>query len=200
MGLNDPYHLVFMNLCRLLPLCNWVVLYDLTALGRSNDTSLLRIGYRKDTGFCLRHTLSHTCISHSEESELPCCEQPLWKPTWWDLSLLPKSNKNPKPANNHMHKLLNGFSCPWNDCKLADKVTATLLEIIRHKYPTKVPLIVQSVKNLSAMQETWILFLGREDTLEKETATHSSMLAWEIPWTEEPGRLQSIGSQELDTT
>ena len=53
------------------------------------------------------------------------------------------------------------------------------------------------VKNLPAMQETWVRFLGWEDPLEKEMATHSSVLAWEIPWTEEPGRLQSIGSQRV---
>ena len=50
------------------------------------------------------------------------------------------------------------------------------------------------------MQETWVQFLGREEPLEKEMATHSSILAWRIPWTEEPGRLQSMGSQESDTT
>ena len=50
------------------------------------------------------------------------------------------------------------------------------------------------------MQEMQVLSLGREDALEKEMATHSSILAWEIPWTEEPGRLQSMGSQESDTT
>ena len=61
-------------------------------------------------------------------------------------------------------------------------------------------LIAQLVKNFPAMQETWVRFLGWEDPLEKETATHSSILAWKIPWTEEPGRLQSIGSQELDMT
>ena len=47
-----------------------------------------------------------------------------------------------------------------------------------------------------AMQETWVRSLGWEDPLEKETATHSNILAWEIPWTEEPGRLQSMGSQK----
>ena len=50
------------------------------------------------------------------------------------------------------------------------------------------------------MQEIQVWSLGQEDPLKKEMATHSSILAWEIPWTEEPGRLQSIGSQELDTT
>ena len=56
------------------------------------------------------------------------------------------------------------------------------------------------VRNLSAMQEiqkTWILSLGREDPLEEEMATHSSILAWRIPWTEEPGGLQSMGSQRV---
>ena len=53
------------------------------------------------------------------------------------------------------------------------------------------------VKNLSAMQETWVRSLGWEDPLEKEMATHSSILAWRIPWTEEPGGLQSMGSQRV---
>ena len=50
------------------------------------------------------------------------------------------------------------------------------------------------------MQKTQVQFLDWEDPLEKEMATHSSILAWRTPWTEEPGRLQSMGSQELDTT
>ena len=58
--------------------------------------------------------------------------------------------------------------------------------------------IAQSVKNLSAMQETWVRFLGWEDPLDKEIATHYGILAWRIPWTEEPDRLQSMGSQESD--
>ena len=61
-------------------------------------------------------------------------------------------------------------------------------------------LIVQSVKNLPAMQETQVQLLGQEDPLEKEMATHSSILAWRVPWTEEPGRLQPTGSQESDMT
>ena len=56
------------------------------------------------------------------------------------------------------------------------------------------------VKNLPTMQETWVGSLGQEDTLEEGVATHSSILAWGIPGTEEPGSLQSTGSQELDTT
>ncbi len=56
-------------------------------------------------------------------------------------------------------------------------------------------LVAQIVKNLPATQETQIRSLGQKDPLEKEMATHSSILAWEIPWTEEPGGLQSMGSQ-----
>ena len=57
--------------------------------------------------------------------------------------------------------------------------------------------MAQTVKNLPAMQETWVHSLGWEDLLEKGTATHSSILAWKIPWTEEPGRFW--GRTELDT-
>ena len=55
--------------------------------------------------------------------------------------------------------------------------------------------MAQMVKNLPAMQETWVRSLGQQDPLEKKMATHSSILAWTIPWTEEPGGLQSMGSQ-----
>ena len=60
-----------------------------------------------------------------------------------------------------------------------------------------------AVKNPPVMQETqetWVQSLGQEDPLEKEMATHSSIVAWRIPWTEEPGGLQSMGSQKLDRT
>ena len=58
-------------------------------------------------------------------------------------------------------------------------------------------LVAQRLKRLPAMQETWVQSLGQEDPLEKEMATHSSILAWRIPWTEEPGGLQSTGSQRV---
>ena len=58
-------------------------------------------------------------------------------------------------------------------------------------------LVVQMVKNLPATQETWVQSQGREDPLEEGMATHSSILTWEIPWTEEPGGLQSIGPKRV---
>ena len=57
--------------------------------------------------------------------------------------------------------------------------------------------MTQNVKNLPAKQETWVHSLGREDPLEEDMATHTSTLAWEIPWTEEPGELQSMGLQRV---
>ena len=58
-------------------------------------------------------------------------------------------------------------------------------------------MVAQMVKNLPSLQETWVQSLGWEDTLEKGMATHSSILAWTIPWTEEPGGLQSMGSKRV---
>ena len=68
-------------------------------------------------------------------------------------------------------------------------------------YLTWAPPLAQTVKNLPTTRETWVQSLGQEDPLEKGMATHSSILAWRIPWTEELGRLQSVhGVAELDTT
>ena len=61
----------------------------------------------------------------------------------------------------------------------------------------RVSLVAQMKKNLSTMQETCVLLLGREDLLEKEMITHSSILAWEMPWIEDPVRVQSMGSQRV---
>ena len=58
-------------------------------------------------------------------------------------------------------------------------------------------VVAQLVKNPPAMQETWVQSLGWEDSLEKGTPTYSSVLAWRIPWTEEPAGLQSVGSQKV---
>ena len=71
-------------------------------------------------------------------------------------------------------------------------------ELTRFFQKTKpVALVAQMVKNSPAMRETWVQSLGWEGPLEKGMATHSSILAWRIPWTEEPGGLQSLGSQRV---
>ena len=71
---------------------------------------------------------------------------------------------------------------------------AQIIFVTPFKHPS---LVAPMVQNLPAMQETWIQSLGREDPLEKRTATHSSTLAWKIPWIEEPGGLQSMGLQRV---
>ena len=88
-----------------------------------------------------------------------------------------------------------------DDCKPRHSVE--ILErphLGRHlSHPTKpsASLVAQRLKRLPGMQETLVRSLGWEDPLEKEMATHSSTLAWRIPWREEPGRLQSMGSQRV---
>ena len=74
-----------------------------------------------------------------------------------------------------------------------------LLEALKENVFYRASLVVQRLKHLPAMWETWVQSLGREDPLEKEMATHSSILAWRIPWTEELGGLQSTGCKESDT-
>ena len=68
---------------------------------------------------------------------------------------------------------------------------------VRNILELPVTLVAQTIKNLPAMQETQVRSLGWEDPLEKRMATHSSILAWRIPGTEEPGRLHSMGSQRV---
>ena len=73
----------------------------------------------------------------------------------------------------------------------------TIFSQSNNEGPKRSPLVAQMVKNLPAMQETQVQSLDLEDPLEKGIATHSSILAWRIPWTEEPGRLQSMESQRV---
>ena len=74
-----------------------------------------------------------------------------------------------------------------------------LLKVVESRLQQReTQVVVQVVKNLPAMQKTRVRFLGREDPLEKGMATHSSILAWRIPWTEEPGGLQSMGLQRVE--
>ena len=74
--------------------------------------------------------------------------------------------------------------------------------LLKYYFPSKYETspVAQTLKHLSIMRETQVRSLGWEDPPEKEMAIHSSTIAWKIPWTEEPGRLQSMGSKELDTT
>ena len=105
-----------------------------------------------------------------------------------------------------MARLSGRLSVPGNedrqDCQLCYRLalyTGSQVSPWFQKLPWA-SLVAQRLKYLPGMRETWVRSRGREDPLEKEMATHSSILAWRIPWTEEPGGLQSMGPQESDTT
>ena len=93
----------------------------------------------------------------------------------------------------HCRQILYHMS--YQGSSLFPTIWNSIINMIYDKYVAS--LVAQRLKNLPAMRETWVRFLGREDPLEKEMATHSSILAWRIPWMEEPGGLQSMGSQRV---
>ena len=113
---------------------------------------------------------SKTLLNSSGESGHPC--------------LLPDFRGNAFNFSPLMIMFAVGLSC---------------VAFIMLRYVPSIPasLVAQSLKHLPPMQETQVQSLGWEDPLEKEMATHSSILAWRIPWSEEPGRLQSTGSQRV---
>ena len=85
-------------------------------------------------------------------------------------------------------------------CEFISELSVSLIFVsvfVPYHPVLRTSLVAQMVKHLPTMQETRVQSLGWEDLLEKEMATHSSILAWKIPWTEEPGRLQSVGSQRV---
>ena len=90
-----------------------------------------------------------------------------------------------------------GNSCQATSYFLCENFLFPLYSLSRFLSCPRASLVAQSVKNLPAVQETGVRSLGQEDSLEKEMATHSRILARIIPWTEEPGRLQSMGSQRV---
>ena len=99
-----------------------------------------------------------------------------WKLRGPYMTLGPPPEQEPIPL---------GSKCQWAyECKSLPNVRRT-------------SLVAQTVKHLSTMWETWVRSLGWEDPLEKEMAIHSRIIAWKIPWTERPGRLQSMGSQRV---
>ena len=140
----------------------------------------------------------------------------LWNTNWaknWGAWCQGRGNTQLKPPLNP-----NPPNIPWRSwcivvCKVIfckkhswDFILTNVLRLLRSN--TEAPLIfnfcllesqkvAQRVKHLPAMQETWVWSLGQENPLEKEMATHSSTLAWKIPWMEVPGRLQSMGSQRV---
>ena len=113
-----------------------------------------------------------------------------WRSNWQHLLDHWKSKRVPE---KHLPLLYWLRQSLWL-CGSPQSVVSLAKLIFQHN---KTSLLAQMVKHLSAMRETWVQPLGQEDPLEKEMAIHSSTIAWKIPWTEEPGRLQSMGWQRV---
>ena len=114
-----------------------------------------------------------------------------------DLGLV-GSQRRIQPERSASSMVVGGWST--SDLKGGLGGTASMIRVVIYGLSivwSRASPMAQMVKNLPAVQETWVRSLGQEDLLEKEMATHSSILAWEIPWTEQPGGLQSIGSQRV---
>ena len=105
-------------------------------------------------------------------------------PKYWSFSF------NISPSSEHPG--LISFRMDWLDLLAVQGTLKSLLQ--HHNWAS---LVAQRLKHLPPMWETWVRSLGREDPLEKEMVAHSSILAWRIPWTEEPGGLQSTRSQRV---
>ena len=91
--------------------------------------------------------------------------------------------------------VLHHFSVTWT--YTSGTRSGPIKQAVRQEFGLALSTVAQTVKRLPTMQETQVQSLGQEDLLEKEMATHSSILAWKIPWVEEPGRLQSMLSQRV---
>ena len=89
------------------------------------------------------------------------------------------------------------FASIWGECNCVVVWTFFGIAFLWESLSFWASLVAQMVKRLPAMQETWVRFLGWEDPLKKEMVIHSTTLAWKIPWTEEPDKLQSMGSQRV---
>ena len=94
-----------------------------------------------------------------------------------------------------IHSSILGWWIPWTE--EPGKLRSMGSQRVGHDWVTDLIWMAQMVKNLHAVQKTWVWFLGWEDPLEKGMTTNSSILAWRIPWTEEPGGLQCIGLQRV---
>ena len=99
--------------------------------------------------------------------------------------------------SGHLKTIVSRVSSSWNSLDVIDHLKEEKPFFFNSLEDLGASLVAQTVKNMSAMWETWVLSLGWDDSLEEGTASHSSILAWRIPCTEEPGRLQSMGSQRV---
>ena len=115
-----------------------------------------------------------------------------------DVGLIPGSGISYGEENGNPLQ----YSCLWNpmDRRNCWAIVRGVARIRHNLSLNRASVVVQRLKRLPAMWETWVRSLGREDPCGEQMATHSSILAWRIPWTEEAGGLQTTGHKELNTT
>ena len=111
----------------------------------------------------------------------------------------PVHQQLPEPAQTYFHRGSDAFQpshplSTFSSCLHSFSASGTF-QLVGASQQVRTSLVAQTVKHLSTMRETWVRSLGREDLLEKEVAIHSSTITWKIPWTQEPGRLKSMGPQ-----
>ena len=130
--------------------------------------------------------------------EAPCekrCGQPLEVERSSQLTATKELVRNQNLSNN-LDEHRRGFLPRTSSQEVVVAITLVLV-LCERLFLGRASLVAQRVKCLPATRETRVQSLGQEDLLEKEMATHSSSLAWKIPWVEEPGRLQSMGLQRV---
>ena len=152
-------------------------------------------------GFCVDTRLQLLWVNISRSTTAGSCCKPTFKFSFFliHLNLLQLLKQNVTWASHFLSQYL-----PWVTKSRALQHAWTRLSFcyskhcsLKNKSYVQTTLVVEMVKNLPAVQETWIQSLGREDPLEKRMATHPNILAWRIPWAEEPGRLHPTGSQRV---
>ena len=111
-----------------------------------------------------------------------------------DLGSTPLHWKDPLEKGKATHSSILAWRIPWT---LVHGVAKSQTRLSNFHFHFETSLVAQMIKHLPTMRETQVQSLGREDPLETEMAPHSSTLAWKIPWTEEPGKLQSMGLQRV---
>ena len=118
----------------------------------------------------------------------------MWAITSEERTKHDKQFDNLKPSGGYITGLCSYFICDYMLLFMKYLIISFNLTAINLYYLMISSMVIQMVENWPAMEETWVRPLSQEDPLEKGMATHSSVLALRIPWTEEPGRLQSTGS------
>ena len=117
-------------------------------------------------------------------------------PAMWETRVRFLGREDPLKKEMAVHSSTLAWKIPWTE--ELDRLQSMGSQRVGHDWATSLSLIAKSVKNLPAMQDTQVRSLCQKDPLENEMATHCSILAWRIPWTEEPGGLQSMGLQKSD--